>query len=173
MKSAENPERPQLDGRSAMEDLTLGVELRYGEAIARQMRDPQLVWLMAGIDAETEEEIAWYRIGESTELLGRGLETLDIGILVVDSSLDAPVPLHQESAEQHFYVSKPQLKSPRLRVSERNSLSVLERRRRRVRHGVDLTPISDLSRKLNGPDLLGKLKSPSYPLRPLRVRREG
>lgn len=146
-----------------MDDLMMQAGLRLGEAIAKQAQDPYSVWFTEGTDSETQEYLAWYRLGASRELAKRGAEILDIGMVAVRAADTEMLEVKSMGdSERHFYVAKPQLVTPRrMAVGEQNSLRVVRPRRQRVRHGIDVTPISGLGAKLR-----------DYPLRPLRVRHE-
>lgn len=163
MSNIERGGQMPLNPHNVMDDLLLRAELRFGEALRNQEQDPYSVWFTEGTDPETHEYLAWYRVGASRELEEPGAEILDIGMVVLHAAGVLTIAAQEANDEErHFYVAKPQVRNSRMMVSERNSLSVIRERRQRVRHGVDVTPISGLSRKLDG----------SYPVRPLRVRHE-
>lgn len=163
MSNTERGGQLPLNPHDVMDDLMMQAGLRLGEAMAKQAQDPYSVWFTEGTDSETQEYLAWYRLGESRELAKRGSEILDIGIVAVRASGAELLEVKKmDDSERHFYIAKPQLATPRrMAIGEQNSLRVVRPRRQRVRHGVDVTPVSGLSTKLR-----------DYPLRPLRVRHE-
>lgn len=146
-----------------MDHLVMAAETRLGEAFHKQANDPYALWYEHGTDPNTNEYIAWYRLGESRELDDPSVEIFDVGLVMdgarVDRSLES---ISFDSLNgSHFYIRKPRLSRRPLVISERNSLQVIRPRRQRIRHGADITPISDLEHKLN-----------DYPLRQMRVQTE-
>lgn len=155
MMEHESSSNPSEVSREILRDLATWAALRLGEAIQRQQEDPNAIWFTDS----ASEGISWYRLGATHEIGALGEERFDVGVPIKGEAEEEKTPHDDNSKNDEFYVRK-ESRHGEYREEIVNLLSAA------AFAGVQTTEgkgpiIKELQRKLS-----------SYPLHPMRVRRE-
>ncbi len=143
-------------------ELVMQAELRLGEAIGKDDKSPDVLWVARSRDIVTRVPLAWFRIGKVQQIGDRQQDLVEIGFPINDDHNDVEdSPITEESLERMLVGNSPNfilVHDPRderdatIRLTSENAISLAAPR---------------LIKRLPTLDILNKLGS--YHIHPIRI----
>lgn len=134
---------------TAFAELKSATLSRWMEVVARQSVS-NAFWYTNGFDPSINENCVAFRLVEGGKQVPHN-EVIDVILPVEPNPLGTSGNISDlvPADKGYFFVRKPYTGKV-IKISEANSLSVTRQQRRRIRRGVDISPISDLLHKISG-----------------------